>query len=72
MTNEMKLRFAYAEIARLKKDIVTANREQIDFFAHDQVLQINAVILTIMRTKDIQYFLDAENAFKEAHTGYGK
>lgn len=40
MTNEMKLRFAYAdtEIARLKKDLVTANREQIDFFAHDQVL----------------------------------
>ena len=31
MTNEMKLRFAYAEIARLKKDIFTANREQIDF-----------------------------------------
>lgn len=25
-----------------------------------------------METKDIQYFLDAENAFKEAHTGYGK
>lgn len=24
-----------------------------------------------METKDIQYFLDAENAFKEAHTGYG-
>lgn len=38
MTNEMKLRFAYAEIARLKKDIITANREQIDFFAHDQGL----------------------------------
>lgn len=39
MTNEMKLRFAYAEIARLKKDIVTANRELIDFFAHDQVFK---------------------------------
>ena len=25
-----------------------------------------------METKDIQYFLDAENAFKEAHTEYGK
>lgn len=31
MTNEMKLRFAYAEIALLKKDIVAANREEIDF-----------------------------------------
>lgn len=40
MTNEMKLRLAYAdtEIARLKKDLVTSNRGQIDFFAHDQVL----------------------------------
>lgn len=25
-----------------------------------------------METKDIQYFLDAENAFKEAHSEYGK
>jgi hypothetical protein len=40
MTNEMKLRLAYAdtEIACLKKDLVTANRGQINLFAHNQVL----------------------------------
>lgn len=38
MTNEMKLRLAYADTARLKKDLVTANRGQTNLFAHNQVL----------------------------------
>lgn len=35
MNDEMKLRIAYAEIARLKEDMATANRGQVDLFAHD-------------------------------------
>lgn len=35
MNDEMKLRLAYAEIARLKEEMATANRGNIDILAHD-------------------------------------
>ena len=35
MNNEMKLRLAYAEIARLKEEMASANRGQVDLIAHD-------------------------------------
>lgn len=39
MNDEMKLRLAYAEIARLKEEMATANRGQVDLVAHDQALR---------------------------------
>ena len=36
MNDEMKLRLAYAEIARLKEEMASANRGQVDLVAHDQ------------------------------------
>lgn len=39
MNDEMKLRLVYAEIARLKEEMATANRGQVDLVAHDQVLR---------------------------------
>ena len=39
MNDEMKLRLAYAEIARLKDEMATANRGQVDLIAHDQALR---------------------------------
>ena len=35
MNDEMKLRLAYAEIARLMEEMATANRGNIDILAHD-------------------------------------
>lgn len=39
MNDDMKLRLAYAEIARLKDEMATANRGQVDLIAHDQALR---------------------------------
>ena len=39
MNDEMKLRLAYAEIARLKEEMASANRGQVDLVAHDQALR---------------------------------
>ena len=39
MNDEMKLRLAYAEIARLKDDLATVNRGQVDLVAHDKAMR---------------------------------
>ena len=41
MNDEMKLRLAYAEIARLKEEMASANRGQVDLVAHDQALRVD-------------------------------
>lgn len=38
----MKLRLTYAEITRLKDEMSTANRGQIDLIAYDQALRTDS------------------------------
>lgn len=53
MNDEMKLRLAYAEIARLKDEMATANRGQVDLIAHDQALRAD---FERQREEDRQFF----------------
>lgn len=39
MNDEMKLRLAYAEIARLKDEVASANRGHVDLIAHDNAMR---------------------------------
>lgn len=62
MTNEMKLCLIYAEIARLKEDLATANRGQVDLFAHDQALRAE---FERQREEARQFFKAQQDNMKE-------
>ncbi len=53
MNDEMKLRLAYADIARLKEDMATANRGHIDIVAHNQAMRAD---LERQREEDRRFF----------------
>lgn len=58
----MKLRLAYAEIARLKDEMVTANRGQVNLLAHDQALRAD---FDRQREEDCQFFKAQQDNMKE-------
>lgn len=62
MNDEMKLRLAYAEIARLKDEMATANRGQVDLIAHDQALRAD---FERQREEDRQFFKAQQDNMKE-------
>ena len=62
MNDEMKLRLAYAEIARLKEEKATANRGQIDIVAHDQAMRAD---FERQREEDRQFFKTQLDNMKE-------
>lgn len=62
MNDEMKLRLAYAEIARLKDEMATAYRGQVDLIAHDQVLRAD---FERQREEDRQFFKAQQDNMKE-------
>lgn len=62
MNDEMKLRLAYAEIARLNEEKVTANRGQIDLVAHDQAMRAD---FERQREEDRQFFKAQQDNMKE-------
>ena len=62
MNDEMKLRIAYAEIARLKEEMATANRGQVDLFAHDQALRAE---FERQREEARQFFKAQQDNMKE-------
>ena len=62
MNDEMKLRLAYAEIARLKEEMASANRGQVDLVAHDQALRAD---FERQRTEDRQFFQAQQDNMKE-------
>ena len=63
MNDEMKLRIAYAEIARLKEEMATANRGQVDLFAHDQALRAE---FERQREEARQFFKAQQDNMKES------
>ena len=62
MNDEMKLRLAYAEIARLKEEMATANCGHIDIVAHDQVMRAD---FERQREEDRQFFKAQLDNMKE-------
>lgn len=62
MNDEMKLRLAYAEIARLKDEMATANRGQVDLITHDQALRAD---FERQREEDRQFFKAQQDNMKE-------
>lgn len=62
MNDEMKLRLAYAEIARLKDEMATANRGQVDLIAHDQALRAD---FERQREENRQFFKAQQDNMKE-------
>ena len=62
MNDEMKLRLAYAEIARLKEEVATANRGQVDLVAHDQALRAD---FERQRAEDRQFYQAQQDNMKE-------
>lgn len=62
MTNEMKLCLTYAEIDRLKEEMATANRGQVDLFAHDQALRAE---FERQREEARQFFKAQQDNMKE-------
>ena len=62
MNDEMKLRLAYAEIARLKEEMATANRGQVDLVAHDQALRAD---FERQRAEDRQFYQAQQDNMKE-------
>lgn len=62
MNDEMKLRLAYAEIARLKDEMATANRGQVDLIAHDQALRAD---FERQREEDRRFFKAQQDNMKE-------
>ena len=62
MNDEMKLRLAYAEIARLKDDLSTANRGQVDFVAHDKAMRED---FERQRQEDRQFYKEQMDNLKE-------
>lgn len=62
MNDEMKLRLAYAEIARLKEEKATANRGQIDIVVHDQAMRAD---FERQREEDRQFFKAQLDNMKE-------
>ena len=62
MNDEMKLRLAYAEIARLKDEMATANRGQVDLIAHDQALRAD---FERQREEDRQFFKAQQDNMKD-------
>ena len=62
MNDEMKLRLAYAEIARLNEEKATANRGQIDLVAHDQAMRAD---FERQREEDRQFFKAQQDNMKE-------
>ena len=62
MNDEMKLRLAYAEIARLKEEMASANRGQVDLVAHDQALRAD---FERQRAEDRQFYQTQQDNMKE-------
>lgn len=62
MNDEMKLRLAYAEIARLKEEMASANRGQVDLVAHEQALRAD---FERQRAEDRQFYQAQQDNMKE-------
>lgn len=62
MNDEMKLRLAYAEIARLKDDLATVNRGQVDLVAHDKAMRAD---FERQRQEDRQFYKEQMDNLKE-------
>ena len=58
----MKLRLAYAEIARRKDDLATVNRGQVDLVAHDKVMRVD---FERLRQEDRQFYKEQMDNIKE-------